>query len=187
MHNALLTLRLMVEHILLMQQPAAAAHATETQADAGVDVEGSSSAEGESQVRARDDREDLRGVRWQVRCPETSCFISDKILQLTKPSSGARLDNCNLNKWVVPTFGSVLQAVTALQTHCMTLRTDRPEQWKALQKLSRGMAALVPPQPPAPILKRSGSVSICSPLHLQGVCSLDKAGCFRLKHFYRAC
>ena len=75
MHNALLTLRLVVEHMLLMQQPAAAAHATVTQADAGVDVEGSSSAAGEAQVRARDDREDLRGVRWEVLSAETSRFI----------------------------------------------------------------------------------------------------------------
>ena len=66
-HNALLTLRLVVEHMLLMQQPAAAAHATATQADARVDVEGSSLTAGEAQVRARDDREGLRGVRWEVR------------------------------------------------------------------------------------------------------------------------
>ena len=104
MHNALLTLRLVVEHMLLMQQPGAAEHAT-AQADAGVDVEGSSSAAGEAQLRARDDREDLRCVRWEVRFAETSCFISDKIHQLNKPSSGVRLDNCNLNKWVVRTFG----------------------------------------------------------------------------------
>jgi hypothetical protein len=76
MHNALLTLRLVVEHnMLLMQQPAAAAHATVTQADEEVDVEGSSSAAGEAQVRARDDREDLRGVRWEVLSAETSRFI----------------------------------------------------------------------------------------------------------------
>ena len=76
MHNALLTLRLVVEHTLLMQQPAAAAHATAMQADGGVGVEGSSSAAGEAQVQVRDDREGLRGVRWEVRSADSSCFVA---------------------------------------------------------------------------------------------------------------
>ena len=86
MHNTLLTLRLVVEHVLLMQQSAAAAHATATQADAGMDVEAGSSAAGEAQVSARNDREHLRGVRWEVCSAETSCFILTNILQLTKPA-----------------------------------------------------------------------------------------------------